>query len=307
MLALRVYDSRGMTVADHRWEWTLPEGVKVAATLDASERTESVFVNGRLVSQGSRGSKPDGHALDAPRGVVVRFQPGALICILRVDGEEVSPNVWPVRKRAERAKPAIVALPLRSIAIGALAIALAGGGIWAWTSHAATSDAGGAASLESSFRADNGRFVAHHPKRFTARKPPLPAGASGVVLADATRSESIVIVSYASADAPLEPWLVQKKLHGEALTNLPRNGPTYEETSRGDESCAGKTGAVVLGKARSPRGEPANVWSCGFAHDGAAYLVMYSVRADAPSEDGRRLREILEATELTHLAELQGQ
>jgi hypothetical protein len=33
---------------------------------------------------------------------------------------------------------------------------------------------------------------------------------------------------------------------------------------------------------------------------------MYSVRADAPSEDARRLREIVESTELTHLAELQG-
>lgn len=295
-----------MSAADHRWEWTLRDGVKIAATLDPDERLESVFVGGRLVSQAARGSKPEGHVVEKPSGVVVRFQSGALICILRVDGEEVSPSVWPVRKRAGRPKPRIVALPLRAIGIVVLAAAVAGGGFFVWSSRGSTSDAA-AAALDSSFRAENGRFVAHHPKRMVTRRPQLPSGASGVVLVDAEHSESVVIVAYATGDAPAEPWLVQKKLHAEALTNLPRSGPAYEETSRGDETCLGKAGAVVLGKARSPRGDAANVWSCGFAHDGAAYLVMYSVRADAPSENGRRLREIVEATELTHLAELQGQ
>jgi hypothetical protein len=290
---------------EHRWEWTLPDGAKIAATLDEDANVESVFVGTRLASQAARGRKPEGHALDKPSGVVVRFQPGALICILRVDGEEVSPNVWPVRKRAQRPKPAIVALPLRAIGIVVIALALIGGGYWAWSSRASSTD-GGASSLDAPFRAENGRFVAHHPARFVERKPQLPAGASGIVLVDAERRESIVLLSYVAGDAPAEPWLVQKKLHGEALTNLPRNGPAYEETSRGDETCLGKAGAVVLGKARNARGEAANVWSCGFAHDGVAYLVMYSVRADAPSEDARRLREIVESTELTHLAELQG-
>ena len=282
------------------------DGVKIAATLDPTEKTESVFVSGRLVSEAPRGTKPEGHVLEKPPGVVVRFQPGALICILRVDGEEVSPNVWPVRKRAERPKPKIVALPLRAIGIGVLATALLGGGWWAWSSRA-SAIAAGSSSLDASFRAENGRFVAHHPKRFAVKKPQLPVGASGIVLQDAERRENIVILAYASGDAPVEPWLVQKKLHAEALINLPRNGPAYEETSRGDETCVGKAGAVVLGKSRTARGEAANVWSCGFAHDGAAYLVMYSVRADAASEDGRRLREIIDATELTHLAELEGQ
>jgi hypothetical protein len=298
-----------MTSADHRWEWRLPEGGKVEATLDAADKIESVFVDGRLVSQAARGSMPDGHVLEKPAGVVVRFQPGALICILRVDGEEVSPNVWPVKKRVERPKPNVVTLPLRAIAIAVGAVAVIGGAYWAWSSRAANADAerGAASSLDATFRADNGRFVAHHPKRFVARRAQVPVGASGVVLLDAQRSESIVIVAHAGGDAPSEPWLVQKKLHAEALTNLPRNGPAYEESSRGDETCLGKPGAVVLGRSRTARGEPANVWSCGFAHDGASYLVMSSLRADSPSEDGRRLREIIEATELTHLAELQGQ
>jgi hypothetical protein len=296
-----------MTSADHRWEWVLPDGVKVEATVDAADTLESVFVGGRLASQAPRGSKPEGHVLEKPNGVVVRFQRGALICILRVDGEEVSPNVWPVRKRAERSKPNVVTLPLRAIGIGVIALAVIGGGLWVWTSRGSSSDGERGASLDASFRADNGRFVAHHPKRFVARKAQVPTGASGVVLVDAERAESIVVVAWAGGDAPTEPWLVQKKLHAEALTNLPRNGPAYEETSRGDESCLGKAGAVVLGKARNARGEVANVWSCGFAHDGAAYLVMSSVGAGSPSEDARRLREIIEATELTHLAELQGQ
>ena len=84
-----------MSSADHRWEWTVPDGTKIAATLDPEEKIESVFVGGRLASQAARGSKPEGHVLEKPSGVVVRFQPGALICILRVEGEEVSPNVWP--------------------------------------------------------------------------------------------------------------------------------------------------------------------------------------------------------------------
>src|SRR5688572_15207228 len=111
--------------ADHRWEWTLPDGVRIAATLDPDERVESVFVGERLVSQAPRGTKPAGHALEKPSGVVVRFQPGALICILRVDGEEVSPNVWPVRKRVGRPKPAgVVAMPIRGIGITAVVLLL---------------------------------------------------------------------------------------------------------------------------------------------------------------------------------------
>lgn len=292
-----------MTAVEHRWEWTLHDGAKVAATLDPEEKIESVFVGGRLVSQGARGSKPDGHVLEKPAGVVVRFQQGALICILRVDGEEISPNVWPVRKKAERPKPTIVALPLRAIGVAVLAAALLGGAYWIWSSRTPATE--GSSSLDASYRAENGRFVAHHPKRFVARKPQLPPGASGVMLLDAEKGESIVLVAHAAADTPVEPWLVQKKLHAEALTNLPRNGPAYAETSRGDETCVGRAGAVVLGKARTARGEAANVWSCGFSHDGAAYLFMYAVRADAASEDARKLREIVEATELTHLAELQ--
>lgn len=280
----------------------MPDGTKVAATLDPDEKIESVLVGGRLASEAARGSMPDGHVLEKPSGVVVRFQPGALICILRVDGEEISPNVWPVRKRAERPKPNVVALPLRAIGIGVVALAVFGGGYWVWSSGASATD-GGTSPLDASYRADNGRFVAHHPSRFTARKPQLPVEASGVMLLDGARRESIVIVAHAAGDSPSEPWLVQKKLHAEALTNLPRNGPAYEETSRGDETCLGRPGAVVLGKSRTAQGEQANVWSCGFVHDGAAYLVMYSVRADSASEDGRRLRAIIEATELTRLAE----
>lgn len=292
-----------MAAVEHRWEWTLPDGVRIAATLDPSERVESVFVGDRLVSEAPRGSKPDGHVLEKPAGVVVKFQRGALICILRVDGEEVSPNVWPVRKRADRPKPNLVAVPFKAIGIAAIACLAIGGAYWAWTSRAPASDAPGS-SLESAVRAENGKFVAHHPKRFVRKRAQLPANASGVVLVDEERSESIVIIALAGEDAPREAWLVQKTLHGEALANIPRDGKLYEETARGDESCMGKPSAVVRGKARTAKGDPANLWSCAFAHDGTAYLAMYSVRADAPSEDGRRLRDIVDATEITQLAPL---
>jgi hypothetical protein len=295
-----------MSSAEHRWEWTLPDGAKIAATLDSEEKIESIFVGGALASQAARGSKPEGHVLEKPSGVVVRFQSGALICILRLDGEEVSPNVWPVRKRGGRPKPNVIAVPLRAIGVAVLALALIGGAIWIWSSRTSATEAA-ASMLDSTFRAENGRFVAHHPARFVGRRPLLPPGASGIVLLDTARRESIVLVAYAAADTPSEPWLVQKKLHAEALANLPRNGPAYEEASRGDEICLGKPGAVVLGKSRTAQGEAANVWSCGFVHDGAAYLVMYSIRADAASDDGRRLREIIEATELTRLAEIEKQ
>lgn len=294
-----------MPPPDHRWEWTLPDGVKVAATLDSALRVESVFVGDRLASQATHGETRDGHVLDKPAGVVVKFQPGVLICILRVDGEEVSPNVWPVRKRAERPKPRVLSLPLRGVCIAIVALVLVGGGVWAWTNRSPAIERGPA--LGTTYRAENGRFVAHHPSRFVVRRAPLPAGTSGVVLVDAERDESIVIVACAGGDVPTDPWLAQKKLHPEAFVVVPKNGRLWEETSRNDETCVGKPGAVVGGKSTTARGEPALLWSCAFVHDGAAYLAMTSVRANASSEDARRLREIVEATELTHLAELQGQ
>src|SRR5688500_7898323 len=104
-----------MKGTDHRWEWTLPTEEKVAATVDAKLERETVLVGDRVVSEAPRGSKPEGHVLAKPSGVVVTFQRGALICILRVDGEEVSPSKWPVRKRADRPTPNIVTFPVRLI------------------------------------------------------------------------------------------------------------------------------------------------------------------------------------------------
>lgn len=287
---------------DYRWEWTLPSGEKVVATVDAAMKTESVFVDGAFVSSAPRGTKPEGHVLPSPKGVVVTFQKGALICILRVDGEEVSPSTWPVKKRVERPKPKIVELPVRLVAIAAAVAAVGGalfyvGKTWLASANADAADA----ALSGAYRAENGRFIAHYPPRFTARKAESPTGTSTLVLEDRAKSAAIVLVAQGSGDVAREPWLVHKKLAGEALAALPRGGGRWEELARADETCAGQPGAVVRGRV-----EDKDVWSCAFVKDDAAYLAMYALPNDATTEDVKALRDVVESTELTHLAELGG-
>src|SRR6185295_19080881 len=144
---------------DYRWEWTLPTGEKVSAVVDESKQIESVYVDGAFVSTAPRGAKPQGHEIGSPKGVVVTFQKGALICILRVDNEEVAPSVWPVKRRGERPKPNIVELPLRSIAILAGVAVVGGAAFWALKTWVGSSSSDTAdAALTGVHRADNGRF-----------------------------------------------------------------------------------------------------------------------------------------------------
>lgn len=287
---------------DHRWEWTLPSGVRMAATVDPAERVESVYVGGRLVSQAPRGSRPEGHVLTDPSGVVVTFQRGALICILRVDGEEVPPARWPVRKRAERPKPRVMSFPVGVVGAVVLALAAAAGAFVLLRDRSPRGE--GTAAMAGTHRAENGRFVAHYPASFVARRAVVPSGMSGVVLEDAERKDAIVLLALATGDVPREPWLAQKKLHDEGLANLPRGSSGYEERVRSDEACVGERGAVVRGRVKNTRGETAEVWSCAFLHEGAAYLAMFALRENATSEDEKRLRAIVEETELTTLAEI---
>jgi len=44
-----------------RWEWCLPGGERVAATIGTTTDTESVVFDGVLVARTSRGAKPEGH------------------------------------------------------------------------------------------------------------------------------------------------------------------------------------------------------------------------------------------------------
>lgn len=287
----------GGAAEDHRWEWTLPSGVRMSATVDSAGSVESVYVAGRLVSQAPRGSRPEGHVLGDPAGVTVSFQRGALICILRVDGDEVPPTRWPVRKRAERPKPRAVSFPTGIVVAVVLALA-AGGGAFVLLRDRGTQGAraGGGAGV---YRAENGRFVAHFPDRFVARRAVTPSGMSGVVIEDVARADTVVLLALATGDAPREPWLAQKKLHDEGLASLPRGGAGWEEHIRTEETCIGQPGAVVRGKVKG-----VTVWSCAFVREGAAYLAMLALRDDATSEDEKRLRAIIEETELTNLGEI---
>lgn len=291
-------------MSDHRWEWRLPSGVVVEALVDAGERTESVLVGGRVVSQAARGAKPEGHALSEPSGVVVTFQSGALICILRLDGEEISPAAWPIRKRKDRPRPRVVSMPNGLVLAAILAALAAGAALVALRSRG--DGAGEAGALRGVFRADNGRFLAHYPPGFSARPAVLPPSMSGVVLEDEPRGDAVVLLALASGDVPRDPWLVQKTLHGEALANLPHGAAPHAETGRSDETCLGEPGAVVRGRIENARGEPADVWACAFSHEGAAYMAMTAVRARATSEEAAHVRAVVDATELTTLSQMGG-
>jgi hypothetical protein len=235
--------------------------------------------------------------LAEPAGVVVTFQPGALICILRVDGEEVPPTRWPVRRRAERPKPRTVSFPTGIVAVVVLLLAAAGGAFWLVRERGLPSAR--SAATTGAYRAENGRFVAHYPPAFVARRAVVPSDISGVAIEDPGRGETVVLLALATGDVPRDSWLAHKRLNDEALANLPRGGAGWEEHARAEETCIGQPGAVVRGTVKDVA-----VWSCAFVRDGAAYLAMVALRDDATSEDEKRLRAIVEDTELTKLGEI---
>lgn len=286
------------------WEWTLPTGEVVAATLDPEAGTESVYVGGELASSGARGARPDGHAVSSGAAAlgVVRFDPRAPICVLREpDGHEVVPRRWAAASKA-RGTPT----PPRVTRVVLTLLVLAGLGLAAGAAFAIRAATSAAPEAQTSVhRANNGLFVARFPATFTARSAVLPEAMSGVVLEDQARGDAIVLVALRE-ETTRDPWLVHQRVHGEALANVPRADGTYDERARNDDVCHGAPGAVVLGRIKGRRGEPAKVWSCAFLHDGAAYVAMYSTAESTTARDEARLREVIDATELTRLEGLRG-
>ncbi len=298
-------------MSEHRWEWTLPgsERTEVAATLDPTAGIETVTVDGRVVSRSARGAMPNGHVIaipgasDGAEEVVVSFDPRLVICILRVGREEVAPQRWPAPQSAKRA-PAPRSSSSIVVVAGVLAIAVLGGGA-AFVVGTRTRTAPPSGPMTGVHRADNGLFVAHFPTRFVAQPARVP-GASGVVLDDRASSEAIVIVALATGEGIDEPWAIQKRIHGEALSNLPRGGGAHEETSRTDGTCLGHPGAIVRGRVTATSGTRANLWSCAFRAGAAGYLVMYAVPENDTTGAAPRLQDVVDATELTRLGELTG-
>ena len=297
-------------MSEHRWEWTLPGDAQVAATLDSTSGVESVFVDGRLTSRAERGTLPDGHVFSLPGApgeadkVAVSFDPRLVICVLRVGREEVSPKLWPGPTRVKRAAPPRSGLPLGTIGAALAVVVLGGGAAYMIATRPPSAAARG--PMTGVHRADNGLFVAHFPTTFTAKAALVPGGASGVVVEDREHGEAIVIVALKIGEGLEDPWTLQKRLHGEALTNLPRGSGAHDETSRTDGTCLGQPGAVVLGRVTSATGSRAKLWSCAFRRGPAGYLAMYSVAENDVSGGAARLQGIVESTELTRLEDMTG-
>ncbi len=290
-----------------RWEWILPGEVRVAATVDRLTGVESVFASGLVVSQCARGTRPEGH--DIPSNfATVTFDPQQLICVLRVGREEVAPSKWPVRERAPKPPPDVHFVYRGSGLLVGLVVIAAIAGLAAFAFVKRGREGLHVGALSGVYRAENGLFVAHFPSSFTARAATVASGTSGLTLVDEPPARAIVILAMASKieGAAPDPWLINKRFHAEALSNLPRDGGLYEELARRDDSCLGLPGAATLGRATGPRGERIRIWSCAVTRGDAAYLVMSSSReldeADRVSRD--ELRHVIDATELTVLPEV---
>lgn len=300
-----------------RWEWTLAGGKQVAATIEGN--VESVFFGGVLASRADRGSKPDGHVLELPRDpdddpgdpphrVTVTFDPRAPICVLTLDGLEVSPVLWPSAKKKRALAPPPPpppAFPTKIIAALAIAIAISAAVIlfFRMRSEKTADDE----SMSGIYRAPNGRFVAHHPAGFGTRAAVAPRAMSGVVLEDRTRGDAVVVFAAPADETQRDVWAMHKRLYGEAIANLPRANADHVETSREEGTCFGSSAAVTEARVTNARGESARVRACAFASKGSAYLVGYMIREAAKADEEKRLARVADATELTELSDISDQ
>jgi hypothetical protein len=295
----------------------LPNRGSVTATIDATGATEEVAQGERVLSKCARGALPDGHVVSVaaeqledtsvrpPIEAVVTFAPTTPICILRVDGEEVAPREWPVRQKTSP-RAAVAAVPWFRYFFIALGIALmvVAGVTLRWSRREPPPPSG---AFDVTHRAANGLFVAHFPSDVEPRQPVLPSGVGGVVLEDRGKTMSVLIAAKPLDDAASrDPWALQQDLHKEALANLSKGATTYEETSRREDTCHGKPGAVVTGSLMLRDTRLARIWSCAFVSGDAGYLMVTTLAEPVLRGDDARLRSIVDATELTRLADVQG-
>ena len=299
-----------------RWQWRLANGGIVDAIIDNERKLELVTQRTKILSEAPRGGRPEGHTVTIepefregrserpPIEALVTFAPNAPICILRVDGHEVAPSTWPTRSKRV---PSLPPPATRQWATYGLLAALGGAALLALGLFASTRIASSAeratGKLDTSYRAPNGRFIAHFPGELRPRPAILPSSVGGVVLEDKEKSVTIVIAALAR-EGERDPWTIQQRLRDEALANVPKGAARFEETTRREETCAGERGAVVAGHLMEQGTRRARAWACAFFHDDAAYLTLYTIAEPVGSADERRVRAIADATELTHLADL---
>jgi len=301
-------------VALLRWQWTLANRGVVTAVIDPEALREMVSQDDRILSDGPRGSRPDGHAVSiAPASVagrsdrppidaVVSFDPQLAICILRVDGQEVAPTTWPIRERKIEVQPSPRPWG-RIIGFGALLAGALTLLVFRLTAPAPPPKQD--RSLHGTQRAMNGLFIAHFRPDLEAKPAVMPNGVSGLLLEDKEQRLAIVLAAVPSEGAvPHEPWALQQKLRDEALANVPKGIARFEEAARRDETCLGERGAVVTGYLAHKTSRRARVWSCAFVHDGAGYLALHVLNEPVDEATERSARTIVESTELTRLADL---
>src|SRR5688572_4571111 len=125
-----------------RWEWTLANGARVAAEIEPKKNHELVFVGTSKVADAKRGARPEGHSVvargkpgsaDEAISAVVTFEPNAPICILRVDGFEVAPSMWPAPRKRGGGAPVSAAGPWRLVGAAAVIVLLGVVGYVAWS------------------------------------------------------------------------------------------------------------------------------------------------------------------------------
>jgi hypothetical protein len=300
-----------------RWQWTLPNRGLVEAAIDTAVDGEIVTQGGAELSRSARGAKPDGHVVLVKPGptaegesirpsieAVLTFAASAPICVLRVDGEEIAPTVWPSKDRTsprDTRKAPIPWLRYGGMALGITMMVVAGLSIRA----ARKEPPPPSNALELTYRAPSGLFIAHYPADVEPRRPVLPSGVSGVVLEDRGKSTGLVVAALRlDPSASRDPWALQQRLFDDALANVNRNASKYEETGRRDDTCHGRPGAVVTGRLLLRELHLARIWSCTFVADDAGYLIITALAEPASRADEHRLRTIADAVEPTHLAEI---
>lgn len=298
-----------------RWEWSLPGPVRIVATID--DTVETVLVDETVASRAERGHKREGHVVELPRRsdddpsdparvATVRFDASGRICVLTLDGLEISPASWPTSKKAPIAHPPAPAFPMRILAVSAMAAAVVMA-VVLFSRTRAASRASAETDMTGVYRAPNGRFVAHYPSGFAAKTPVTPKSMSAVVLEDRTRGDAVVVLAAKAVEPNDVPWTLHKRLYGEALASLARATPDHEETKREDGTCLGEPGAVVVARVTNAKREKARVHSCAFSHAGGGYLIAWMIRESASADEEARIARLVEGTELTQLYDMSDQ
>jgi hypothetical protein len=304
-------------LADRTWQWQLPSGEALIARFDPTSHVESIWLGPRLVSRSGQGGKREGHAViltptavpaaqpyRGPHEAVVLFDADGKACSLRIEGMDLPPVRTPgaldAASRSPNVSPSVQGQGwtlgrVVGAGVGVLVGVLLSRAIFVAVVHRRENVVVNT-TISATHPSPNGLFVAHYPAAFTpVVQPGLPEGT--FMLRHPSKDEHVAICAFPNA-VPDDPWKLQQIVQRDGVAGLLRTGATYEETERRDETCAGKNGAVVIGKVTA-KGTTGKMWSCTFVHGGHPYWLMYLIDDRDAQADEAMLRRIVDATELT--------